>query len=73
MVRKWASRFSQFTEYYFQKDGVDRMDEIKLKNSQLLKLIDASKKADLKQFLKDNDLNIKNEQDLVQVFGYLNN
>ena len=49
------------------------MDEIKLKNSQLLKLIDASKKADLKQFLKDNDLNIKNEQDLVQVFGYLNN
>ncbi|WP_339657177.1 hypothetical protein [uncultured Maribacter sp.] len=71
-VKAVPSRFSQFTEYYFQKDGIDRMDEIKLKNGQLLKLIDDSKKADLKQFLKDNDLNIKNEKDLIKVFDFLN-
>jgi hypothetical protein len=71
-VKAVPSRFSQFTEYYFQKDGVDRMDEIKLKNGQLLKLIDNSKKAELKQFLKDNDLSIKKEQDLIKVFDYLN-
>lgn len=71
-VKAVPSRFSQFTEYYFQKDGVNRMDEIKLKNSQLLKLIDEPKKSELKQFLKENELNIKNEQDLIKVFDYLN-
>ncbi|WP_286812954.1 MULTISPECIES: hypothetical protein [unclassified Maribacter] len=66
------SRFTKFTEYYFQKDGVNRIDQIPQKNKKLLKLIDASKREDLKIFLKENNLNIKNEQDLIKVFDYLN-
>lgn len=66
------SRFTKFTEYYFQKDGVNRIDQIPQKNKKLLKLIDASKREDLKIFLKENNLNIKNEQDLAKVFDYLN-
>ncbi len=71
-VKAVPSRFTQFTEYYFQKEGVNRMDEIKLKNNHLLKLLDGSKKAELKTYLKENELNIKNEQDLIKVFDYLN-
>lgn len=71
-VKAVPSRFSQFTEYYFQEEGVNRMDEIKLKNNHLLKLVDDSKKAELKSFLKDNDLNIKNEIDLIKTFDFLN-
>lgn len=66
------SRFTKFTEYYFQKDGVNRIDQIPQKNKKLLKLIDASKREDLKIFLKENNLNIKNVQDLAKVFDYLN-
>ncbi|APA64930.1 hypothetical protein [Maribacter sp. 1_2014MBL_MicDiv] len=66
------SRFTKFTEYYFQKDGVNRIDQIPQKNKKLLKLIDASKREDLKIFLKENNLNIKNERDLAKVFDYLN-
>lgn len=66
------SRFTKFTEYYFQKDGVNRIDQIPQKNKKLLKLIDASKREDLKIFIKENNLNIKNEQDLAKVFDYLN-
>lgn len=44
------SRFTKFTEYYFQKDGVNRIDQIPQKNKKLLKLIDASKREDLKSF-----------------------
>lgn len=71
-VKAVPSRFSQFTEYYFQKEGINRMDEIKLKNNQLLKLLDNTKKAELKAFLKTNDLNIKEEADLIKVFDFLN-
>jgi len=71
-VKAIPSRFSQFTEYYFQKDGVNRMDEIRLKNSQLLRLFNKIDKTKLKEFIKENDLNIKNEPDLIRVFDFLN-
>jgi len=71
-VKAVPSRFTQFTEYYFQKDGVNRMDEIKLKNNQLIKLFDEPKKSELKTYLKENELNIKDESDLIKVFDYLN-
>ncbi len=67
------SRFSQFTEYYFQKEGVNRMDEITPKNGKLIKLIsDATAKEKLKSYLKENDLNIKEEADLIKAIEYLN-
>jgi len=66
------ARFSQFTEYYFQKEGVNRMDEIPARNSKLLKLVDADIKDSLKSFLKENSLNIKEESDLIRVFDFLN-
>lgn len=71
-VKAVPARFAQFTEYYFQKEGTNRMDEIRLKNKQLLKLLDNTKKAELKEFLKENNLNIKNEADLVKAFEFLN-
>lgn len=66
------ARFSQFTEYYFQKEGVNRMDEVTLRNGKLLKLLDASTKEKVKAFLKENDMSIKNEADLIKVFEFLN-
>ncbi|MBT8299642.1 MAG: hypothetical protein HKP42_03375 [Maribacter sp.] len=71
-VKAVPARFAQFIEYYFQKDGVNRIDEIPLKNSKLLKLLDASERDGLKKFLKDNSLNIKEEADLIQAFNFLN-
>jgi hypothetical protein len=71
-VKAVPSRFSQFTEYYLQKDGVNRIDEIPLKNSKLVKLVDESKRMDLKNHLKKNSLNIKNEADLIKAFQFLN-
>lgn len=66
------ARFAQFTEYYFQKEGVNRMDEIPARNGKLLKLLDNDSKSKLKTFIKENDLNIKNETDLIKAFEFLN-
>jgi hypothetical protein len=67
------ARFAQFTEYYFQKEGVNRMDEIPARNGKLLNLLGSDAKSKLKPFLKENGLNIKNEADLIRVFEFLNN
>ena len=66
------SRFSKFTEYYFQKKGVNKINQIPQRNGKMLKLFEGSTKQDLKEYLKANDLNIKNEPDLIKVFEYLN-
>ena len=66
------SRFTKFTEFYFQKSDVNRIDQIPQKNKKLIKLVDESKREELKVYLKENNLNIKSEQDLIKVFDYLN-
>lgn len=66
------ARFSEFTEYYFQKKDVNRIDEILLSNKKLLKLLDGETKNKVKIYLKDNNLNVKNEIDLIKVFEFLN-
>lgn len=66
------SRFTKFTEYYFQKKGVNKIIQIPQKNKKLIKLIDSSKKEKLKVYLKENNLNIKSKADLYTVFEFLN-
>ena len=66
------NRFTHFIEYYYQKKGVDRIDEIEQNNGALLKILDGDKKATMKSFLKENSLNIKDEADLIKVFEFLN-
>ena len=71
-VKAIPARFTKFTEFYMQKKGVSRMDEVLPKKGKLLKLIDASKKDATKQYLKENDLDLKDEADMIKVFEFLN-
>ncbi len=71
-VKAIPARFTKFTEFYMQKNGVSRMDEVLPKKGKLLKLLDGSKKVAVKEFLKENDLNLKNEADMIRVFEFLN-
>lgn len=71
-VKATPNRFSQFTEYYLQKKGVNKIEEITPRNNRLLRMVDSDKKKELKDFLKSNDLNIKNEADLIKAVEFLN-
>lgn len=66
------NRFSHFIEYYYQKEGVNRIDELKPSNSGLLKILPNELKSEAKQFLKEGNLNLKEEQDLIKTFEFLN-
>lgn len=71
-VKAIPARFIKFTEFYVQKKGASRIDELPLKKAKLLNLLDDSKKGAAKQFLKDNDINLKDEADMIKVFEFLN-
>jgi hypothetical protein len=71
-VKAVPSRFSQFTEYYVQKKGVDRIDELQQKNSKLYDLAaNTEQKKRLKDFLKDNGLDVDDEADLIRLVMFL--
>ena len=66
------SPLTHFIEYYYQKKGVNRIDELVQSNVALLKILDGDTKAGMKTFLKENNLNIKEEAELLKAFEFLN-
>ncbi|MEC8831617.1 MAG: hypothetical protein VX772_04605, partial [Bacteroidota bacterium] len=72
-VKAVPNRFSHFVEYYYQEKGVNRIDEVPLKTNQVAKLFKEPLKSEVKDYIKDNNLDVKDEADLIKVFEYLNN
>lgn len=70
--KKVPARFTKYVEFYIQKEGINRIDQILPKKNKLVSLLDASTKEAAKQFIKENDLNLKNEADMVTLFQFLN-
>ena len=66
------ARFSKFTEYYLEVEGRSRIDELELSNRKLLKLVEDDQKEALKQFLKENNIKIKDEYGVYKALEFLN-
>ncbi|WP_350293614.1 hypothetical protein [uncultured Croceitalea sp.] len=71
-VKATPARFSQFVEYYLEIKGKNRIDEVELKNKKLLNLVETDKKEALKSFLKESDLKLKSEENLIKAISFLN-
>lgn len=71
-VRATPNKFSQFTEYYIEKEGANRIDEIELSNRKILSLIQGSDKEKLKKYFKDNKFKVRDLADLTTVIELLN-
>lgn len=67
-----SAKFSQFTEYYLEDPEGKRIDEIELNNKKVLEALEAEKAAELKAFLKENKIKVKDVQDLYTVVNFLN-
>ncbi|WP_318311984.1 hypothetical protein [Flagellimonas crocea] len=68
MVRGTPSRFTHFSEYYFQKTGVNRIDEIENRKSKFLKQFNPDKRKTIKELLKDEKTDLNSENELKQLF-----
>ncbi|NJB72760.1 hypothetical protein GGR42_003251 [Saonia flava] len=71
-VKAVPNKFTQFTEYYYQPNGASRIDEITLNNGKIINLFNGDEKVRVKNFIKENKLNLKKEKDLIKVFEFVN-
>ena len=73
MVANIPSRFAHFEEFYYKKEGVDRIDYLASKKNALLKIVDdKQKRENLKLYLKNQSYNLDSEEDLISIFEYMN-
>lgn len=72
MVNAIPSRYAHFVEYYYKKKGVDRIDQLIQKKGSLLKILDKELREEVSGFLKENKIDLSNEEDLIKTFEYIN-
>jgi len=72
MVNDIPSRYAHFVEYYYLKDGVDRIDQLLQKKGALLKILDKELKDDVSRFLKEEKIDLDKEEDLIKTFEFIN-
>ncbi len=72
MVNDIPSRYAHFVEYYYLKNGVNRIDQLQQKKGALLKILDKELKDDVNSFLKEEKIDLDKEEDLIRTFEYIN-
>ncbi|QBA64871.1 hypothetical protein [Muriicola soli] len=72
MVMAIPSRYAHFTEYYYKKAGVDRIDQLAQKRGALLKILDKEIRDQVSTFIKEEKIDLSEEADLIRTFEYIN-
>ncbi len=72
LVRGTPDKFSHFAEYYFKPSDKEYAIFIERRSKKFLENFEASKKDDLKVFMKENKVNLNDEKDLMVLFNYIN-
>jgi len=71
-VKATPPKFTQFSEYYLEVKGKNRVDEVEFKNKKFLKLLPDSVRSSTEAYLKKEKIKIKDLDDLKEVLQYLN-
>lgn len=66
------AKFTQYIEYYLEKEGANRVDHIKLKKGSVINTVSGEKRSALKDYIKENELNLRNERELIKAIQFLN-
>ena len=72
MVNPIPSRFTHFVEYYYQKEGVDRIDQLSQKKGKFLKQLNKDIRETVKVYMGENKIDLSKEDDLIRTFEYAN-
>ncbi|RIV72012.1 hypothetical protein [Flagellimonas aequoris] len=72
MVRPTPNKFSQFVEFYYMKDGAKFAQLIPTNKGKFVKTFGSANEEELKDYIKEQNINLKDENDLIKVFNYLN-
>lgn len=71
-LRPTPNKFTQFTEYYIEKEGGNRIDEIELSNRKIISVLNGADREKVKKYLKENKVKVRDLQDLKAIVALLN-
>ncbi|MDT0540551.1 MULTISPECIES: hypothetical protein [Croceitalea] len=71
-VKGTPARFTPFTEYYLESEDGKRIDEIELNTKKFLNVVGSENRESVKQFIKENKIKLKDEQDVYAILTFLN-
>jgi len=71
-VKATPNRFSQFTEYYLEKEGANRIDEMETSKRKILRILEGEDKEKIKNYIKENKMKIRSVEDLMTIVEILN-
>lgn len=71
-VKATPNRFSQFTEYYIEKEDGNRIDEIETSNRKVLRVLGGEDREKIKAYFKKNKIKVRSIEDLMKIVELLN-
>jgi len=71
-VKSSPAKFTQSTEYFLEGPDGKRIDQVDLSSKKLMQLVSSEKANELKAFMKENKMKVKEESDLVTAVEFLN-
>jgi hypothetical protein len=72
LTRPTPNKFSHFVEYYLKRNGEETAQSLGKNKGDFLKVVDEDIRNDVKDYLKEAKINLKDEKDLIKLFGYMN-
>ena len=71
MVNSIPSKFTNYVNHFIQMDGEDHIKEIPTKKNKFVGMFDESKSNEIKDFIKKENLNLKNREDILKIINQI--
>lgn len=72
LTRPTPNKFSHFVEYYLLRNGEETAQSLGKNKGDLLRVVDSDIRDEVKEYIKAEKIDIKDQQDLIKLFGYMN-
>jgi hypothetical protein len=72
LTRPTPNKFSHFVEYYIKKPGEETAQFIGKKSGDFLRLIEDAQRDQVREYIKNEKISFKDQEDLLKLFEYIN-
>lgn len=72
LTRPTPNKFSHFVEYYLKRNGEETAQSLGKSRGDFLRVVDADIREQVREYLKEEKIDLKDTQDLIRLFDYMN-
>lgn len=72
LTRPTPNKFSHFVEYYLKRNGEETAQSLGKNKGDFLNVVDTDIRNEVKDYIKEEKIDLKDTQDLIRLFDYMN-